>query len=854
MIPVRMEVSGFLSYLDTVVVDFTPFDLACISGSNGAGKSSLLDAMTWALFGEARKRDDSLLNARSQDGARVVFDFDYEGLEYRIVRAKAPGKTALLDFFSRRPDGAWHTLSEHAMRATQERIQNTIRLDYETFTNASFFLQGRADQFTQQNASKRKQILSSILGLDIWEVYLETARKRRRSVEGEVARLDGMIHSIDEELKEEPQRVAALERLQKALVSVQSRRKAQEKNRESIQKIVAVYEDQLSLVQTQENRVKEALERVRMQQEELVRSQMEAAGYRQELGQAQQIEQDHQRWQEVRANLEEIGKVAQRFHELEMKRAVPLAEIAAEAARLEQQLRNLEEQAQRIESAAGALKQYHDELTGIDALLAETRREVDLKPELETSQRSATNHMAELKAENNRLKAEMDQIKQRITRLEESSGSLCPLCGQPLTAQDRQRLIAELMEEGKAKGDQHRTNQSMLTEHQIEIQAIAAHLEAVRAAEVKAQQQTRQKDQVSHKIEISRLEIETWEGDGKKQQAALQEQLRSQAYAQPARERLVAVDDQLRTMGYDPQAHEMLKKEEQELRGSEDRIRALERSQAALAPLERQIAKMQDESVSLEKTAGKEQENLAKFESRLKEMLETLPDLQAAEQELLATREEESQCNRELGAARGLVEVLEPQKLRREKLTGERAALQKKISQLKKLEKAFGKDGIPALLIEQALPQIESQANEILDRLTNGSMSVRFVTQRDYKDKNREDKKETLDIQISDASGTREYELFSGGEAFRINFALRLALSRVLSQRAGARLQTLVIDEGFGSQDMEGRQRLIEAITQVQGEFQKILVITHLDELKDQFPARIEVEKTPRGSKVNVVV
>ena len=76
----------------------------------------------------------------------------------------------------------------------------------------------------------------------------------------------------------------------------------------------------------------------------------------------------------------------------------------------------------------------------------------------------------------------------------------------------------------------------------------------------------------------------------------------------------------------------------------------------------------------------------------------------------------------------------------------------------------------------------------------------------------REDKKETLDIIISDAAGPREYELFSGGEAFRVNFAIRLALSRVLAQRAGARLQTLVIDEGFGSQDAEGRQRLIEAI------------------------------------------
>jgi len=157
------------------------------------------------------------------------------------------------------------------------------------------------------------------------------------------------------------------------------------------------------------------------------------------------------------------------------------------------------------------------------------------------------------------------------------------------------------------------------------------------------------------------------------------------------------------------------------------------------------------------------------------------------------------------------------------------------------------------MLIEQALPEIEAHANEILDRLSNGTMSVRFATQRQYKDKGRDDRKETLDIIISDDAGEREYEMFSGGEAFRVNFAIRLALSRVLAQRAGARLQTLVIDEGFGSQDANGRQRLIEAINLVRPEFAKILVITHLEELKEAFPARIEVEKGPDGSSVRVV-
>ncbi|MBE9524578.1 MAG: SMC family ATPase, partial [Chloroflexi bacterium] len=161
------------------------------------------------------------------------------------------------------------------------------------------------------------------------------------------------------------------------------------------------------------------------------------------------------------------------------------------------------------------------------------------------------------------------------------------------------------------------------------------------------------------------------------------------------------------------------------------------------------------------------------------------------------------------------------------------------------------RDGVPALLIEQALPQIEARANDILERISGGELSIRFRTQRELKTS--ENLRETLDIQIQDRVGVRDYEMYSGGEAFRVNFAIRLALSEVLSQRAGARLQTLVIDEGFGSQDEIGRQRLVEAINLVKPDFAKILVITHIDSLKDAFPTRLEVEKTARGSIVRIV-
>ena len=171
----------------------------------------------------------------------------------------------------------------------------------------------------------------------------------------------------------------------------------------------------------------------------------------------------------------------------------------------------------------------------------------------------------------------------------------------------------------------------------------------------------------------------------------------------------------------------------------------------------------------------------------------------------------------------------------------------------KQLAVAFSKQGIQAIIIESALPELEEDANDILARISDGALSIKIVTTRKAKARPTDTAIiETLDINIGDHLGTRPLELYSGGESFRVSFALRIALSKLLARRAGANLQTLIIDEGFGTQDGKGREKLIEAIMAINDDFEKIIVITHVEELKDAFPARIEVVKTPMGSQLTV--
>jgi exonuclease SbcC len=238
----------------------------------------------------------------------------------------------------------------------------------------------------------------------------------------------------------------------------------------------------------------------------------------------------------------------------------------------------------------------------------------------------------------------------------------------------------------------------------------------------------------------------------------------------------------------------------------------------------------------------------------LGQIVDQIPDLQRrsleTRQSLETAHDREQQASLRLGAARNKVDHCSDLRRQRAGRRKEEQELREEQAIYQELQHAFSKNGVQAMLIESAIPDIEQEANRLLARMTRGRMQVRFETQRDTQ---KGDMVETLDIHISDEIGTRSYETYSGGERYRIDFAIRIALSKLLARRSGAQLQMLVIDEGFGTQDSEGRDGLLDAINAVRDDFACILVITHIEELKDAFNVRIEVTKTAQGSEIVIV-
>ncbi len=864
MIPLRLSLFGFLSYRDPVELDFTGFDLACIAGPNGAGKSSLLDAITWTLFGQARKRDDSLINSK-EDTAEVSLIFSYEGNLYRVLRSKPRNKTTRLEFHILQDTqdsiganldfeaGTWKPLTERTLRDTEARIQETLRLDYETFVNASFFLQGKADQFTQQRPGDRKRILSSILGLEIWEVYRQRTADRRRAIENDIYALDGRLQEITAELAEEESRTARLKELEGELAELSQTRAIQEETLENMRQIAATLAEQERLVDLLARQKDEAIQNYERINDRLNARQEERKSFNALLSRSEEIEAAYTEWKEARENLEKWEQVAVRFREEEKRRQEPLNEINAARARLLQEQQGFENKQAEILTFQAEIPQIEADFASAKDNAKDAEHRLARRERLQEELKSALGNQAEARAENPRLKTEMDELKGRIDQLSVAEGALCPLCGQPLSQTERQALIDRLQAEGEEMGDKYRANQELVRQVDQHVRDLEEQIKSLSVAESEMRLHEKTIARLSSRLDLLNSQIDQWEEQFVPRLAEISSSLEGDTFALEARERLAVIDEQLKAIGYDASTHDSVRQAESEGRVSEDEMRALEKARSAIAPMEREIMDLESQVASLEKEIARKEKEYRSAVETLEISRQKAPDHEAAEGVLLNLQERENRMRMEVGAAKQKVLILDDLKTRHAALDVERNEMVDQVARHKQLERAFGKDGVPALLIEQALPQIESKANEILDRLTMGDMSVRFVTQAAYKDKQRADLRETLEIQISDSAGVRDYEMFSGGEAFRVNFAIRLALSEILAQRAGARLQTLVVDEGFGSQDAQGRQRLIEAISLVRQDFAKILVITHIDELKEQFPNRIEVEKTARGSMVRVV-
>ena len=868
----------------------------------GHGKSALLDAITWALWGQARKtfgttKADQGLLRLGQTQMFVMLDFEFNGQTYRVRRefAKTYGKPyAALDFGILNPQSnELHPLTDKTIRQTQHKIESLLNLDIESFVNSAFLRQGQSNEFSKKTAKERKNVLATILGLNRYETLRALALEKVKDAYAQKDSIIAIQSKIEQELAHKPALMHQIATSTADLNTIMQQETNNAHEQAQLEKLRIQLNDDHNK-QTMLLFKLNQLEADEQAHRQSVRSLLTA--WRTTNKKLRQLNGQQQLENDKRLVMQEISD-----HQAALQKSLELKEKHLNT---QQELHTIQKQVQERIQAAITHKKLHVERLILEKNALETNAAETTKL-LQTLNQDYTNHKHELIAlqktvlehaehllthaayekqferrkdyyqkfiaQGTWIKQELDNLEQKNKLVHDDDNPSCPLCEQNLSA-NRKRFLKKRFE-GDAHWLNHRlqrlkkitiTLKALLLEQHAQLAKLKKNNDEINRVSITIQERVKQQTSLESTIHQTTTTLEQITKTigahtailmaAQQELAALiaqeQHELLADAMYQAALQKVTAVETEGKAIAYDAGKHQQ----------ATTRLQLIEQqlhdcatiSQQASAQAQRQ-ATIQDLCMRLKKSSHEKKElqiSLLSYTS----LPERRKKLDHHEQELIKKNSELRQAKELLLQEKGRLENQQHKLQQLEKEQETYAALLKtidtQISDYHAIATATGKDGIQALLIEEAIPEIEQEANQLLAKLTNNQAQIFIESLRDLKSGGT---KETLDIKISDAIGIRPYEMFSGGEAFRIDFALRIAISKLLARRAGTSLQTLIIDEGFGSQDEEGLGHIMDALYTIQEDFSKVIIVSHLPTMKDQFPVHFLIEKGANGSQVRVM-
>ena len=858
MIPVRLDIQNFLCYREGVpTLDFSGIHLACLCGGNGHGKSALLDAITWCLWGKARGKTQDELISYGADECRVQLEFTSRNENYRVIRSHARGgrrrqgaSDLQVQALGVSIGGEAQPVTGNTIRESQAKIEQIVGMDYDTFINSAFLLQGRADEFTNKPPRERQAVLAKILSLETYDLLQDRARRRRGEAVASVAEQGGRLGEMRRQIEDIGDPAEELDGIVLHLAAVDGqldeKRRVTGELQEQVNRLGS-RRDQLPARQEQLDNIRRDVAQLKTAQ---ASSQQRISQFQDVIKQADSIRDGEARLTEARTRLDALER-ARHNHELLSQKRDPLtASIQAARARLEAQIEGLR---LRVESDLPAKAASEPELAAELSKAQTKENELHAQAQevagLREQAQSLATEIGEAKSTALRYEAEGKDLNVKLDILQRpgQENAVCPLCQTPLDQDGCGRLVETYQTQVEEKRELFRDNRSHLTGLESRLQEYEEKMPLREKALAEAHRKSALKIQELQRkiLESQQAQQELFEA--RSQLGSSQQMLESGEFVADEKSQLDQLDLEIRTLNYDGEARQSAYQQTRDLQSFEEQARQLAQALESLPQEEEGSAR------AVEMLARRSEE-LDKQSQELQAETEAIKQLPLVESKVAESSREIRSLEDKREAAVARQGYLNGQLLRRGELGEEEKqgalrllGLEEDQGIYQELTTAFGRRGVQAMLIETVVPRLEEETNVLLARMTDNRMHVKLETQRERRD-GQGDPIETLEINVSDELGPRSYEMYSGGEAFRVNLAIRIALSKVLAQRIGAPLPTLFIDEGFGTQDAAGRERILDVIGAIEQDFEKIIVITHLDDMKDMFPVRIEVQKDGDGS------
>ena len=481
MIPVNLRMRNFMPYKgDAPPLCFTPIHTACISGDNGAGKSSIIDAITWALWGRSRAKSDDDLIHQGENETRVEFDFTSGGQLYRVIRkhARPKGKRASgqssLDLFICN-EGTYLPLTAERISQTQEKVESILHIDYDTFTNSAYLRQGHADEFTRQPPAKRKEVLANILGLSVYDDYEDRAKEKARDAEQTKLQLSAGILELEADLAQRPACEAELKQAEATAVEIDVSVSEQEKGLKQLRLEVQALEGIRTHLAQLDAAVKRHNDDLRREQERQEQSRTHVAEYQRLLDAQTTIESGYQQLQKARKLYDELNQQARQLSRLSEKKNQYEKARDRVQSDLNTQHKLIENSIQQLEARAGKLpelKLEQQKLAPIQQAIAH------LEAELKTMRQESLykkDDLSKLAAGISRLKQDVVEIDEKLALLSETQGGAhCPLCETDLGSQKLELVESKYAREKQEKLTSLKQNEGDSIKLSAEIKSLDA--------------------------------------------------------------------------------------------------------------------------------------------------------------------------------------------------------------------------------------------------------------------------------------------------------------------------------------------------------------------------------------------
>lgn len=791
----RLRLLNFRQHADTEVL-FRP-GLTGIIGPNGSGKSTLLEAIAWAIYGAlaARGTNETLRFNRAAAGApvRVELDFSLEDGVYHVVRTVNSAELLLGDALQPIASG---------IRPVTDTLTRRLGMTYQEFFNTYFCGQRELQFLGAMRPAERARFLSQVLGYERLRAAQELARERRNLLRAEVQALRSTLGD-PEALKralDEAQRVA-----EEIAARAQEREAALATAVEALEKQAPVFRD----LEKKRERVHAIATELRHLDVELARARTDAARAEAEIAALREVEA------KLANAREELAPLASVEAEAEALAALREAETARRA--LAKQIRDAEVDLQR---RARRL----EEMTKVAAQRAQHEERVsNLKREREEWQAERDRLRAEWVRDREEAETLLRTLRERAAEVKAQIGQLakagpegvCPTCQRPLREEFHRvmELLNGQLENVVQDGKWWKKRQTQLKR------------EPAALRELEERWASLEKD-----LELAETELTKAEAAASDLEREAAEQAEYLAAVEKLRRDLTALPS-----GYDAERHKVVLADLERLRKAQQeavRLEARLEQRPALEARKAEAEQRAREAAERRTRLLEEREALAFSEeeyARAREGYEAAEDARH-KAELAATR-----LRAELDAARaalGQAQRAQEEYRRRAQEVAERERL---VRLHDELDLALGR--LRDELNARVRPELAEIAGTFLADLTDGRYNEIEIGD-DY------------EIRVLDDGEPKP--VLSGGEEDIVNLVLRLAVSQMIAERAGQALNLLVFDEIFGSLDEARRENVVRLLQRLQGRFEQVILITHIESIREGLDQVIRVRFDERSGTSSV--